>query len=70
MDLFQETLKNLLHHIKVGKKMEIISKKNLFLGYASDFNFELDADELVEECLRIGFITKVATDSYKINEDY
>ena len=50
--------------------MEIISKKNLFLGYASDFNFELDADELVEECLRIGFITKVATDSYKINEDY
>ena len=50
--------------------MEIISKKNLFLGYAADFNFELDADELVEEGLRIGFITKVAPDSYIINEDY
>lgn len=49
-----------------------LTKRELFLQQAPAFNFELDADQLVEEGLKRGFITKIEgeEDLYQINTNY
>ncbi|MCP4504517.1 MAG: hypothetical protein GY822_31805 [Deltaproteobacteria bacterium] len=54
---------------KLGK-IEIVTKNELFQKQAPCFNFELTADELVNEALKRGFITKINRDLYKINQNY
>lgn len=49
---------------------ETVNKQSLFMQYAPQFNFELNADQLVTEGLKRGFITKIGDDKYQINQDY
>lgn len=49
---------------------ELITKEQLFLQYAPQFNFELDAEQLVAKGLELGFISQVAENSYQINDTY
>ena len=46
------------------------TKKSLFMNQAPSFNFELDADELLEKALESGFVVKVDEDKYLMNENY
>jgi hypothetical protein len=48
----------------------VYTKQEFFQGYAPQFNFELDSDQLVKKGLELGFITEVGEDRYLINEDY
>lgn len=48
----------------------IYTKKEFFMSFAPQFNFELDQDQLIKEGLKRGFITKVNEDQYRINENY
>ena len=48
----------------------LVTKEELFLKHAPDFNFELSADELVQEGLERGFITQVKPDLFLINKSY
>ena len=50
--------------------MKTLTKSQLFLDFAPSFNFELDADQLLAKALAVNFITKVGTDSYRINDSY
>jgi hypothetical protein len=47
-----------------------LTKEELFIEQAPSFNFELDADELLEKALKLGFVRKVEEDKYEVNEDY
>jgi|TARA_R110000765_G_scaffold2536_2_gene7836 hypothetical protein len=49
-----------------------ITKDDLFTQQAPSFNFELDSNQLLEQALKSGYVTKVdgVIDRYKINEDY
>ena len=53
-------------------KMEriIYSKQTLFHAQAPKWNFELDADQLLDKALELGFVKKVGDDEYLQNEDY
>ncbi len=47
------------------------TKRQLWLDYAPQFNFELDEDELLQTALERGFVTESdESDVYIINEDY
>lgn len=48
----------------------LITKEELFLNHAPDFNFELSADELVQEGLERGFITQIKPNLFLVNEAY
>ena len=48
----------------------IFSKKDLWFSQAPAFNFELDADELLQEALKRGFVTQVGDDRYAVNTGY
>lgn len=50
----------------------IVSRAQLFAMHAPDFNFELDADQLLDRALSDGFVKPIEgmKDSYFINEDY
>jgi hypothetical protein len=52
--------------------MEIVTKKEFFQWQAPSFNFELDADQLLAEALKRGFLTKVdgEGDQYLVNDEY
>ncbi len=51
--------------------MTTITKEKMFYYFAPNFNFELDADQIVAEGLRVGFITPSAeADVYIVNEEY
>jgi hypothetical protein len=47
-----------------------VTKQQLFMLYAMQFNFELDKDQLLAEALKCNFITQVSDDQYLINENY
>ena len=48
----------------------VFTKKQLWLNQAPCFNFELDEDELLEQALIKGFVTKIAEDKFLVNNDY
>lgn len=52
--------------------MKTITKQELFQTYAPSFNFEYDADQLLQEALKRGSVTKIEDkeDTYMVNEDY
>lgn len=47
-----------------------LNKEQLFLSQAPQFNFELDANQILAKALRSGFVTEVGTDKYLLNESY
>jgi hypothetical protein len=46
------------------------SKKALFMSQAPNFNFELDANQILEKALEAGFVTKIGDDLFEVNELY
>jgi len=50
--------------------METVTKKQLFMQQAGNFNFDLNEDQILEKALEVGFVTKIGKDKYKINENY
>ena len=50
----------------------IVSKKELFIQQAPNFNFELDEDELLAKALERGYVTEIqgVKDQYFINSEY
>ena len=49
---------------------ETFTKKSLFLSQAQFFNFELNADQLLEKALEAGFVVKIGDDLYEENVNY
>ena len=51
---------------------QIVTKKELFMAQAPNWNFELDADQLLAKALELGYVTKVEnqSDAYLINNNY
>jgi len=49
---------------------ETYTKKTLFLSQAPNFNFELNAEQILEKALDAGFVTKIDDDLYEINNAY
>ena len=55
--------------------MRLITKQELFHQEAPGWNFELDAEMLLEKALEVGFVTEAGKNSdgvsvYEINEKY
>mgnify|MGYP000182646206 CR=1 FL=1 len=48
----------------------IVSKHELYMQQAPNFNFEKNADELLQQALLSGFVDEVGTDEYQINANY
>ena len=48
----------------------VFTKKQLWLNQAPCFNFELDEDELLEQALIKGFVTKIAEDKFLVNNEH
>jgi len=48
----------------------IMNKKELFISQAPSFNFEKNADELLQQALLSGFVDQVGDDQYLINLNY
>ena len=48
----------------------IFTKQSLFMAQAPSWNFELDADQLLDKALELGFVTKIDDDKYLMNNDY
>ena len=46
------------------------TKESLFLSQAPSFNFELNAEQILEKALDVGFVVKIDNDLYQVNEDY
>lgn len=46
------------------------NKHTLWIAQAPNFNFELDADQLLAKALKVGFVTKVGPDCYELIQDY
>ena len=46
------------------------SKKALFMSQAPNFNFELDADQIVEKAIEAGFVTKIGDDLFEVSKLY
>ena len=53
-------------------KEEIVTKKELWVMQAPSMNFEYDENQLLEEALLRGFVTKISgkEDAYLINQEY
>lgn len=47
-----------------------LSKHELFMEQAPNWNFELDADALLAKALEVGFVRKVEEDKYEVNKDW
>jgi len=54
----------------MNNKPQIITKKELYLSQAPSFNFEKNADELLEQALLSGFVDQVGEDQYLVNLNY
>tara|TARA_R110002167_G_scaffold7344_3_gene34802 strand:+ start:337 stop:519 length:183 start_codon:yes stop_codon:yes gene_type:complete len=48
----------------------IMNKKELYMSQAPSFNFEKNADELLQQALLSGFVDQVGDDQYVINMNY
>ena len=51
-------------------QLKYLSKKELWLSQAPEFNFELNEDEILEKALSVGFVSKVDDDIYLLNNSY
>ena len=49
---------------------ETYTKKSLFLSQAPNFNFELNAEQILEKALDVGFVVKIGDDLYEVNVNY
>jgi hypothetical protein len=56
--------------VKEKDERIVFTKKQLWLNQAPCFNFELDEDELLEQALIKGFVTKIAEDKFLVNNEY
>ena len=51
----------------------LFTKESLFTNQAPSFNFELDADQLLEKVLEVGFVTELGAKGsgvYQMNDEY
>ena len=48
----------------------IFTKQSLFMAQAPGWNFELNADQLLDKALELGFVTEIGDDKYLMNNDY
>jgi hypothetical protein len=48
----------------------IYSKQSLFQAQAPRWNFELDADQLLDKALELGFVKEIGDDEYLQDENY
>jgi len=48
----------------------VVTSKELWTSQAPSFNFELDEDQLLNEAIKRGFVSKVGNDAYLVNTDY
>lgn len=48
----------------------VFNKQELWDWQAPRWNFELDADELLDKALEVGFVTEIGDDEYLVNEEY
>ena len=48
----------------------IMTKQELYLNQAPSFNFEKNADELLQQALLSGFVDQVGPDQYQVNLNY
>jgi len=56
--------------VKEKDERIVFTKKQLWLNQAPCFNFELDEDELLEQALIKGFVTKIAEDKFLVNNEH
>ena len=54
----------------MNNEPQIITKKELYLSQAPSFNFEKNADELLEQALLSGFVDQIGEDQYLVNLNY
>jgi len=54
----------------MSEKEIIWTKKQLWQNQAPSFNFEKNADELLEQALLSGFVDQVGEDQYQVNLNY
>ena len=47
-----------------------MTKHELWVHQAPNFNFELDEDQLLKKALEVGFVKRVSNDQYEVNENY
>ena len=52
------------------EQKEILTRDELWQWQIPAFNFELSKDELLKKALKVGFVTKVGKDQYKVNTQY
>jgi hypothetical protein len=50
--------------------MVSMTKQELWLQQAPSFNFELDEDQLLKKALEAGFVKRVSSNQYEVNENY
>jgi len=51
----------------------LFTKETLFTNQAPSFNFELNADQLLEKALEVGFVTELGAKGsgvYQMNDEY
>ena len=47
-----------------------VTKRELFILQAPNFNFELNEDEILKQALLSGFVTEASHNQYLINSEY
>ena len=73
-EIENKNLKELFRKQSLGQVI-LYTKQELFIAQAPSFNFELNADQLVNKGLEVGFITEVGKDQsfqtiYEVNQNY
>lgn len=53
-----------------GEIYETVTSQEVFQRHAPNFNFDLNEEQLVEEGLKRGFLSKAGDNKYIINKDY
>ena len=64
------TVKQLDLTLTHEKETLVWTKKELFINQAQAFNFEKDADQLLQQALQSGFVDEVGEDQYQVNLNY
>ena len=52
------------------EKRIVFTKQELWLNQAPCLNFECDEDELLEQALDCGFVTRIKDNKFLVNNDY
>jgi hypothetical protein len=64
------TVKQLDLTLTHEKETLVWTKKELFINQAQAFNFEKDADQLLQQALQSGFVDEIGEDQYQVNLNY